>query len=625
MTLRRAGFALLVAASLWAVGAAQSGSPQVRFRTDVDLLRLDVSVLDQHRRAVRGLLAEDFTVLEDGLPRPIATFAAIDLPDEPPLPDGWPHDIASDVVTNQLETQRLIVIVMDDGMTELDPVVTLTAKRIARDVIDRLSSRDLAAVVFTFQGRSQNFTRDRRQLAAAIDSYSPKASAAPSAFSAASAPVIFGPPLGCAMPGRPNCLMRTLKDVSRVLEGTPVGRKSIVLVSGGVPDKLEEMEVIEDLRETLRSLQVANVNVYPFDPTGLAADGIVGPRIESLRVLADHTGGRTTVATNAPWDEVPQVFTENSSYYLLGIEPGSTTRDSRFHRLTVNVRRPDVEVRTRSGYYAPAPERRRASRRAEPVTALDKAFGAALPSGSLPVSIAAAPFALPGSKDAALAITVSVRRPVADAVSVETIEIRAAAFDEHVVQRASQRQTVHVTLRPNALGERRAEVPARLTLPPGRYEVRVAAEAPNSAGGAFVQVDIPNFRKARLSLSGLVLGQPRGGASDVLADLVPVRPTTLRVFTRETPMTSFLRIYQGGDDAPGSVHVRARILDGGGHAVYEHERTLDATLFTANRSADCSLTLPLATLDAGQYLLVIEADSAKRTERRDVRFTLAGQ
>jgi VWFA-related protein len=625
MPLRRLGLALLLGAAACVIGSAQQVSPPPRFRTDVDLLRLDVSVLDQHRRAVRGLTATDFIVLEDDQPRPIAAFTAIDLPDERTQPEGWPREVAADIVTNQLDAQRLVVIVMDDGMTEHDPATTTTAKRIAREVIDRLAPRDLAAVVFTFQGRSQNFTTDRRQLAAAIDSYSPKSSGPTPAFSAVSPSEVFGPPLGCALPGRPNCLMRTLKDVARVLEGTPVGRKSVVLISGGVPDKLEEMEVIDDLRETLRSLQVANVNVYPFDPTGLTADGIIGPRIDSLRVLADHTGGRTTVATNAPWEQVPQVFTENSSYYLLGIEPAHQARDNRFHRLTVKVRRPDVEVRTRTGYYAPPPERRRSGGRSTPETGLDKAFGAALPSGSLPLTVTAAPFASTGRKDAAVAVTIAVRRPVSDTVSEETIEVRAAAFDEHYTQRASQRQAVHLTLRPSAIGERRAEVPSRLSVPPGRYEIRVAAEAPTGAGSVFLQVEVPDFRKSRLSLSGLVLGQPRTGGPDTLADLVPVRPTTLRVFTRSTPMTAFLRVYQGGKDAPVPVRVRARILDVAGRIVFEDSRALDATLFTPNRAADYNLTLPLAGLGPGQHLLVLDVEGAKATERRDVRFTVVDQ
>ena len=51
--------------------AGQQQLPPVQpptFRTGVDAVQLDVSVLDKDRRPVRGLTAADFTVLEDGKP-----------------------------------------------------------------------------------------------------------------------------------------------------------------------------------------------------------------------------------------------------------------------------------------------------------------------------------------------------------------------------------------------------------------------------------------------------------------------------------------------------------------------------------------------------------------------------
>jgi len=503
-------------------------------------------------------------------------------------------------------------------------------------VIDRLGSNDLAAVVFTFQGRSQNFTRDRRQLVAAAETFIPKSIAAPGPFSAASGrsplgtlettrigpPTAFGPPLGCSYRPGTNCLIETMKTVAAALENTPIGRKSIVLVSSGVVEKLEAGPAVDEVQDTLRSLQLANVNVYPFDPTGLTAEGIIGPRFDSLRVFADATGGRTTIATNVPWEQVPQVFIENSSYYLLGIRPAAGAADGRFRRLTVKVQRPGVEVRTRAGYYAPRAIRPRSNTPAATVTAIDKAFGAVLPSGSLPLDVTAAPFALTDRKQAAVAITVGVRRPVTGEVSVERIEVRAAAFDASFRQRASHGQIGELTLRPNAGGERRVEVQSRLTLRPGRYEVRVAAEAPQRAGGVFLQIEVPDFRNSRLSMSGLVLGRPRRGGPDVLADLIPVLPTAARLLSPAVPLTAFLRVYQGGKDPPRPVEMRARILDATNRPVLEETGELGAGLFGASRAADYRLELPLARLSAGQYLLTIEATDAKATERRDVRFTV---
>ena len=613
---------------------AQSPSttnPQQTFRTGVDLVRLDVSVLDKNRQPIHGLRAGDFTVLEDGKPQPVVAFAAVDIPAPPPVAAEWMRQIGSDVATNQLDLRRIVVIIMDDGMTAPEEGVPNTAKQIARGVIDRLGPNDLAAVVFTFFGKPQNFTSDRRQLIAAADSFAPKAIAVPGKWTAANPnsrvpPPLAGSPLGCQMPGGGgNCLTRTLKTVATALEDTPVGRKTIVLISSGVPyrftmENLDAGNDINDLRKTFTSLQRANVNVYPFDPRGLTNEGIVGDKIDSLRMFAENTGGRATVATNTPWEQVAQVFAENSSYYLLGIRPAAG-RSNDFRRISIKVARPGVEVRARAGYFAPRPTARAAAN--EPPTELEKAFAGALPSGTLPLDISVAPFASADGKQGVVIVTTDIRRPVHAAATVEKLDVRTAAFEvSNLKERAAHRQTAEVTLRPHASGERHVEVYSRLAVRPGRYEIRSAAEAPGSAGGVFTQVEVPDFSKARLSLSGLVLGFSRSGDQDGLADVIPLIPTSARAFPRSGQIAAFLRVYQGGKDTPAPVQMRLRIVDAATQAAVDESMILEPTRFASRRAADCPFQLPLRRLAAGDHLLTIEAVAGKNTARREVRFSV---
>jgi hypothetical protein len=315
------------------------------------------------------------------------------------------------------------------------------------------------------------------------------------------------------------------------------------------------------------------------------------------------------------------MFVENSSYYLVGIQPASSAADGRFRRLDVKVRRPDAEVRTRAGYYAPKAVRPGPHEKAAP-TALDRAFGAALPSGTLPLAVTGAPFALGNGRRAAIALTVAAWTPVGDSVTIEKLDVRAVAFDEDFKPRATHRQSVELTLRPYATGERRVELHSQLAVPPGRYEVRVAAEASQSTGGVFLQVDVPDFRKSALSLSGLVLGRPRSGTSDALADLLPVVPTASRAFSPAGSLLAFLRVYQGGKDALRPVHVRARLVDAAGRTALEEQGELGADRFGPERSADIRFPLPLARLQPGPYLVTFDVADAGRTARRDVRFTI---
>ncbi len=194
-------------------------APQPTFRSGVDVVQLDVSVLDRNRRPVRGLRAADFTVLDGGRPQEIVAFTAIDLPDPVEQPAAWTRTAGPDVVTNGMNIRRLVTIVMDDAYSEFDPAVMTLATGVAKATIDELGPADLAAVVFTFLGRAQNFTANRAQLFAAVESFSPKLSSA-------------GPPVACTIQPE-GCDVHTLVNVAAALRRAPMGRKTVIFISSG--------------------------------------------------------------------------------------------------------------------------------------------------------------------------------------------------------------------------------------------------------------------------------------------------------------------------------------------------------------------------------------------------------
>ena len=147
--------AIAAAAERPAAGPAQRGLPprgslppsppsqQVpQFRSRVDLVHLDVSVLDQNRRPVKGLGPADFTVLENGVEQSIAAFSAVDMPDPEPPKAAWMREVAPDVRTNEdLKERRLFLIIIDDAATELWPVVIKNIRESAFRIIDTPPSR----------------------------------------------------------------------------------------------------------------------------------------------------------------------------------------------------------------------------------------------------------------------------------------------------------------------------------------------------------------------------------------------------------------------------------------------------------------------------------------------------
>ena len=58
---------------------------------------------------------------------------------------------------------------------------------------------------------------------------------------------------------------------------------------------------------------------------------------DSLRTLADGTGGFAAVDTNSFAEAFTRIIEANSRYYLLGYAPPAHPRDGRFHRIEVRV------------------------------------------------------------------------------------------------------------------------------------------------------------------------------------------------------------------------------------------------------------------------------------------------
>src|SRR5690606_36845303 len=122
----------------------------------------------------------------------------------------------------------------------------------------------------------------------------------------------------------------------------------------------------------VREAQLANLMIQAIDPKGLRSQagtnagrgGVLNipepadplretaaMRVEFLRMMAETTGGRAVVNNNDMQEEVQALLAEGSGYYLLGIERPPAANDGRLRRVAVRVNRPELTVRTRSGYF----------------------------------------------------------------------------------------------------------------------------------------------------------------------------------------------------------------------------------------------------------------------------------
>jgi VWFA-related protein len=662
--------------------AASQDSPQPvpRFRTSVELVRLDVSVLDGDRRPVRGLLPADFTILEDGQPQSVAAFDAIDLPDVAEARSAeapWAREVAPDVRSNaDFRNRRVVVIVVDDAT----PVATeevLFYPRLARQIIEALGPDDLAAVVFAMdKGAGQDFTSDRSRLLAAVGRFNPPIPLPTATKDGALRNAAFDR-LDGSLATNYNATVGTLRKVAEYLADLPERRKALAFVSVGIPLDIAAAgpvespagaadtsgvarQLITDVGECLRAAQRANVAIYSFDPGGLRApyggapsDDPANPGRANrwfLKTLSESTGGFAVVDTNDPAPGVAQLVRESGSYYLLGYVPTKPGAQGRFRKIEVHVNRRDVMVRARTGYYEPRPEKRAARTPTRP-SALAEAAAGVVPKSDLALQATAAAFPIPGRREATVALVLGVHpyAPARATRAVLQVELAATAYSPDGRRRASRHQTVPATL--NFPGGGRIigfDLLTRLDLAPGRYQLRLAAEstvrgvkaspvAPAVAfitpdedttpksGSVYYDLDVPDFLHNPLALSGVVLSVSPPVASGpplALASLLPVVPTTMREFYRNEGVGGFLRVSRGANQALSPVTIRLRVVDGRGATVQEKTDTLDAATFGATRTADYSFDVPVSYLAPGPHLLTVEATADGRTIRRDVRFTV---
>jgi VWFA-related protein len=703
------------------IGAQSAPAQTPVFKSKVEVVQLDVSVLDKHRQPVRGLTQKDFTIFEDGKPQPIVGFSTFDLDNASAPVTGWMRDVAPDVATNLHTATRLFVIVMDDALIPQDPFAIQSAKTIAASIIDKLGPDDLTAIVFTGDNRkTQDFTSDKAKMRAALDRFNPGL-----------AGYMFGKTTEHDPPGMDTDLwfyqssVRTLSSLADYLIAVPGKRKSIFFVSPGAPLDLDPLvpriasdidpldlsearradpwalkrrgslppETMVDLarrmEEMFRRAQRANVTIYPIDPTGLGGmDAYLRARLgqwntgfsahkataqqDYLAAAAANTGGRTVMNTNDFDPGIAAIFEENASYYQIGFE--ATAADGKLRQLDVKVNRPGVEVHARSSYYAPEAPSAGKKPDKNPISAetvaLQKAMGGILPMTGMPMRASIASFAVPGQRLPTVAIVLGITQPVpasaANGRVTETTELLTSAFTPEGDAKGAQTHKASVVLRAGSNGDASYEVLARIDLPPGRYQLRLAAHNSTSGrdGSVYADVTVPDYSNTPFSASPILLGATPGRVSapkGLFTPLLPFVPTAEREFARTDKLLSFLRLYQSGQKPIEAVTLTIRIRDGSNQLKVDQTQLVGIDRFPAVgqqiaplvsstptpsrtvlgptlspqpnatgdqfanyalRMADISFPIPIDSLTAGDYLLTFEATLGATTLRRDVRLKL---
>jgi len=589
------------------------------------------------------------------------------------------------------QIRRAMALVVDDLSLSFESTA-YARRALKKFVDEQMQEGDLVAIIRTGAGIGalQQFTNDKRQLHAAIERirWNPIGTGGIGAF----APLEAKPPTqptpepeaGERTPEgiqRENDSFResvfatgTLGAVNYVIRGMQElpGRKSIMLISDGFrlyqEDALgfrESSRVMESLRRLVDAANRASVVIYTMDARGLAitgltaADDTTGRSLEQiekelfdrnsklvdtqagLQYLARQTGGYAIVNSNDLSGGIRKIL-DDQSYYLIGYQPDDETFDPktrRFNRLEVRSKRPGVKVRYRSGFFGVTDGDLDASAAITPERKVANALTSPFAVNQVTVRLNAL-FGSSAQKGPFVRSLLHIRtqdlnfEQMPDGNKKAVFDILAVAFGDNGTVADQVGKTFTLTMRPEVY-ERFAKrgFVYDLSFPikkAGAYQMRVAIHDRGSGkvGSANQFVEVPDLKKDRLSLSGVVLenisaeewSSREKGQSPASSD--PLIDTSLRQFKRGTVLNYGLTAYnpKAGSADGGNLEYQLRMFRDG-VIIFEGNPQKARSSKADARSVDIAGSLVLGTaMVPGDYVMqIIVTDSLAKEKNRNAQ------
>ena len=533
---------------------AQERKPSV-FSATSTLVQVDAVITDKDGNPVPDLTAADIELFEAGKRQEIAQVRYVTVAPAAPAPvEAVPRAEGPGPLTRLKRDQvrRTLALVVDDLGLSFESTAYVRAS-LKKFVDTQLEPGDMAAIVRTSAGMGalQQFTADRRLLEAAIDRvrYSMQ--------SRVSGVFDVGPLGGDAAGTGTNDddyarSLRLQEDVYatgtlgavgfvvRALRELP-GRKAIVLFSDGLPlyglslddDNERAAERVRVLTDEANRAQVA---IYTVDARGVptlnfaAADNVAPEGVQDrnvtnnirgkdgLALLAKDTGGVFLQDDNDLSKGVARALKDQSGYYLIGYSPAESSLApggaARQHQLSVKLKRPDLSVRLRRSFYEA--EAKPEERPDTPGAVLARAVTSPFDSGEVGLRLTSL-FDY-GPKQGSVMRTLLhidgnglTYQKQDDGSSKAEIEILAVTYTDQgqAIDQVARGSAIQV--KPDAEDAvRRSGFVYTVSVPvkkPGAYQLRTAVRDRFSGkvGSANQLIEVPDIKKGRLALSGILL------------------------------------------------------------------------------------------------------------------------
>ena len=593
--------------------------------------------------------------------------------------------------------RRTIALVVDDLTLSFES--TYWVRRALKKFVDeQMQDGDLVAIIRTGAGIGalQQFTNDKRQLYAAIERVRWNSVGAGNigAFAPLEARMQRDENLPAATPGErtPEGIDREFNDfreslfatgtlgavnyVVRGMQDLP-GRKSILLLSDGFRLFTRDADggrdygrVLDAMRTLVDRANRAAVVIYTMDARGLqvtgltAADNTSGWTFDqlaqaqsdrrdqiidtqdALRMMADETGGISIINNNDLSWGIRKIL-DDQSYYLVGYEPDDGTFDPRirrFNKLEIKVTRPGTKVRYRSGFFGVSDEKI-----VRPVQTAQQRIMNALTSPFAVSEISLNLNALFYSVDKANVIRSLLHINAQDLTFTDQpdgskkaeFDVVAFSFGDNGTIADQSGKAFVLTLKKEAYEKAIKEgFVYQLTMPvkkPGAYQLRIALRdhATEKVGSANQFVEVPNLKKNRLVLSGVVLEsltmdawQKRQAGQEPIEASTALTDTALRRYKRGSVLNYGMSIYNAKPGAGGfSLSYQTRVFRDG-KPIFEGDLQSIPTNGSDPAAIDFMRALSLgAAMSPGDYVLQItitdnNAPKKKNTAVQFVQFVV---
>lgn len=318
------GVCLVLAFTRYAV-AQQPESAAPVFRSSTNMVALNVTVLDARKQFVPGLTQTDFAVFEDGVLQEVRFFEARDVPVD-------------------------LIVLIDTSSSMRDKMSVVHEAAIG--FLKTMKQGDRGAVVAFNDGVEilQPLTPDFAVLEQAVRSTIAKGSTS-----------------------LHNALYIALKEFGRAATGGgDLRRQAIAVLSDG-----EDTSSLISFEDVLALARKSGVSIYtiglhskysPARGNGGTTARFFTTSDFALKSLAQETGAQSFFPLQIA--ELKGVYAsiaqELASQYSIGYSSANGRLDGRYRRIVVRITdRPELSLRTRSGYTAPAERSTSSLRRPE--------------------------------------------------------------------------------------------------------------------------------------------------------------------------------------------------------------------------------------------------------------------